>query len=176
MATKPRRPARISLTRGQRKILEEFANGRKCSRGLSNRARIILYWAEGRGVRETARNMETDPKTVLAWRQRWMSAVESWGKTERKWMHKVLREKIRESLSDAQRSGAPGKFTAEEVCEIMSAACKMPSELGVPVSHWSASDLRRQVLKQGIVKEISVRTVGRFLKRLTSSRTACGIG
>lgn len=171
-----RRPAKVPLTRRQEKILKEFANGRKCPRGLSNRSRIILYWAEGRGVRETARDMGVDSKTVLSWRQRWMSAIESWGKSQRKWMHKDLREKIRGALSDAPRSGAPGKFTAEEVCEIVAVACKLPSELGVPVSHWSASDLRRQVLKQGIVEEISVRQVGRFLKRLTSSRIACATG
>jgi putative transposase len=174
MATK--RPAKVSLTRRQQKILEEFANGRKCPRGLSNRSRIILYWAEGRGVRETARDMAVDSKTVLSWRQRWMRAEASWGKAQRKWMYKELREKIRGALADAPRSGAPAKFTAEAVCQIISVACKLPKELGVPVSHWSASDLRRQVLKEGIVEEISVRQVGRFLKRLTSDRTACATG
>ena len=111
-----KRPKRISLTRRQRKILKEFSNGRKCPRGLANRARIILYWAQGRGVRETGREMEIDTKTVLSWRQRWQTVVEEWGETQKKWSHKDLRDKIRESFSDAARSGAPPKFTAEEVC------------------------------------------------------------
>lgn len=171
-----KRPKRISLTRRQRKILKEFSNSRKCPRGLTNRARIILYWEEDRGVRETGRDMEIDTKTVLSWRKRWQVAVQEWGETQKKWSHKDLRDKIRESFSDAPRSGTPSKFTAEEVCEIMAVACKLPKELDVPVSHWSAADLKRAVLKQGIVTEISTRTVGRFLKRLTSSPTACDIG
>lgn len=167
-----KRPKKISLTKQQKKILEKFSNGRKSSRGLANRSRIILYWAEGRGVRETARDMELDTKTVLSWRWHWLMALKEWSEAQKKWSFKELREKICEAFADAPRSGTPPKFTPEQVCKIISIACKKPSDLGVPVSHWSASDLRREVIKQGVVPEISARTIGRFLKRLISSHTA----
>ena len=174
MATK--RPSRISLTRREHKILKKFSNGRKCARCLSERAQILLYWSERRGVRETARDMDIHSKTVLRWRQRWMAAVASWGTAAEEWLHRDLEQKIRETLSDAQRSGTPPKFTPEQVCEVICIACKLPRTLDVPVSHWSAADLRREVLRQNIFLEISVRSVGRFLKRLTSNPTECAIG
>jgi len=170
------RPSRISLKRRERKILEKLSKGRKCARCLSDRARILLYWSEGRGVRETAREMDIDTKTVLAWRQRWIAAIESWGTAREAWSHKDFTRKIFEALSDAPRSGAPPKFTPEQVCEVIRIACELPRTLGVPVSHWSAADLRREVLRQNVVSEISVRSVGRFLKRLTSNPTECAIG
>lgn len=171
-----KRPSRISLTRRERKILEKLSKGRKCARFLSDRAQILLYWSKGRGVRETARDMDIHPKTVLRWRQRWITAVDSWGTAPEEWLHRDLERKIREALSDAARSGAPPKFTPEQVCEVIRIACKLPSTLGVPVSHWSAADLRREVLRQNIFLEISVSSIGRFLKRPTSSPTACAIG
>lgn len=159
-------PRRISLSRRQRKILERFAAGRKCPQGLFKRVKIILCWAEGRNISQTAQELEVDFNTVVLWRRRWWEFTTRFPEqSQAQCEHKMLRDKICEALSDAPRSGAPVKFSAEEVCQIIALACKSPEELGVPVSHWSAADLRRQILKEGIVQEISVRTVGRFLKR-----------
>lgn len=163
------RPRKISITNRQAKILGKLSSSQKCSRGLSNRARIVLYWSEGRGVRRTAEKMEINTKTVMTWRQRWLKGVHQWGSGQKKWSHKDLSNKVVELLSDEPRSGTPTKFSPEEICEIINIACIIPKELGIPVSHWSASDLRKEVLKQKIVPEISVRTVGRFLKRQISS-------
>lgn len=169
MENQQSRPRSILLTSRQNEYLRELSNSRKCSRGLSNRARIVLYWSESRGVRKTARDMEISTSTVQTWRQRWWDGVQQWDSTQKKWSDKDLRNKVMDLLTDEPRSGTPPKFSPEEVCEIISVACIVPKELGIPVSHWSASDLRREVIKQEIVPEISVRTVGRFLKRQTSS-------
>ena len=88
----------------------------------------------------------------------------------------MLREKVREVLSDLPRSGAPAAFEPEEVCQVIALACKKPDDVGLPVSHWSASDLTKAVLQEKIVEPISVRTVGRILKRGISSPIACAIG
>jgi hypothetical protein len=45
-------------------------------------------------------------------------------------------------------------------------ACEAPEASGVPLSHWSASDLAREAVKRGLIPAISPRTVGRFLKRI----------
>jgi hypothetical protein len=68
-------------------------------------------------------------------------------------------------LSDAPRSGAPGHITAEEQCAVIALACKPPRDHGVPLSHWSAADLAREALRQGLIERLSPRTAGRFLKR-----------
>jgi hypothetical protein len=62
--------------------------------------------------------------------------------------------------------GAPGvkpKFTAEQICAIVALACEPPEATGVPITHWSQSELARQAVARGIVPEISHNSVGRFL-------------
>jgi len=170
------RPKKINLTRRERKILEASTRGRKCARGLCDRAQVILYWADGIGVRETARRLKVHYSNVMRWRERWFRTANERRDRRKDWDHKKLREKIHECLGDTSRSGAPVKFTAEQMCKVMSIACKEPGEFGIPVSHWSAAELTREVLRQGVVEGISVRTVGRFLKRLTSGHTVCATG
>jgi transposase len=69
-------------------------------------------------------------------------------------------------LSDAPRSGAPSKITAEQICAIVALACERPSESDRPVTHWTQQELADEAMKRGIVKEVSQRSVGRFLKRI----------
>lgn len=159
----------------QRRILEEAVARRECPQGWATRARIVLWAADGRGVLPTARQLHVDVKTVRLWRRRWSQAAGRWEQDGEDWEAVVWREKIEQALSDAPRSGAPCTFQPEHVCQIVALACKNPQEFGVPVSHWSASDLQREVLKQKIVPAISARQVGRFLKRRTSGRIACAI-
>jgi len=45
-------------------------------------------------------------------------------------------------------------------------ACEPPEATGVPITHWSQSELARQAVARGIVPEISHNSVGRFLKRI----------
>ncbi len=159
----------------QRRILEEKIACRQCAQGLVDRARIVLLADEGWGVLPTARHLHRDVKTVRLWRRRWAEASAVWERDGQDWDENVRREKIEQTLRDIPRSGAPCTFQPEHVCQIIAVACKAPRELGLPISHWSAADLQRQVLKQGIVPAISARQVGRFLKRPTFNRTACGI-
>ena len=164
---------RLKLTRRQQKILEELAGPRKVSQGLAFRAQIILMWRDGLSIKETSRTLGLVRDTVRLWRKRWMDGVEAWGEEQKEWRHGVLRKKIRELLSDQSRQGGPVKFKAEEVCQIIALACKNPAHLGIPVSHWSARDLRGAVLQEAIVADISIRTVGRILKKAISSPIGC---
>jgi len=67
-------------------------------------------------------------------------------------------------LTDKKRPGAPGTFTFEQFVQIMALACERPTESDRPVSAWTPSELADEAVKRGIVKQISPRTVGRFLK------------
>jgi hypothetical protein len=169
-------PRQVSLTRRQRKILEAYTRQRKTPQWLARRAAMILHWSQGRGVTDSARTLSVDRAIIYIWRKRWWHSVSEWEGKQTKWSHKILREKVRDVLSDLPRSGAPTKFEPEEVCRIIALACKKPDDVGFPVSHWSASDLTKAVLQEKIVESISVRTVGRILKRGTSSPIGSAIG
>lgn len=156
---------RLHLRRRERKILKEFVHSWKTPQSLAFRAHAIVLWEEGLGIKQTGRTLGLAPATVRLWRRRWLTVSAAWTKESKTWKHAVLRKKIREVLSDHPRSGAPVRFVAEEVCQIIAHACKKPSHVGVPVSHWSARDLRQSVLDAKIVPDISVRTIGRILKK-----------
>ncbi|MEW6499679.1 MAG: helix-turn-helix domain-containing protein, partial [Cyanobacteriota bacterium] len=63
------------------------------------------------------------------------------------------------------RSGAPPTYSVEQQCRLYELACQPPADSGYPLSHWDSKTLRMELIKRGIVKDISVSTVARFLKK-----------
>jgi transposase len=101
------------------------------------------------------RELEISIDRVRLWRKRWVE-----------WQDMPLEEcRVEIRLSDAPRSGSPGKFSAEQVTQIIAIACEVPQDSGYPVSHWTPQELAMEAKKRGIVASISDRQVGRFLKR-----------
>jgi len=49
------------------------------------------------------------------------------------------------------------------VVAVKALACELPARCGVPLSRWSRAELRQAVLAQGLVAEISGRTIWRWL-------------
>ena len=49
------------------------------------------------------------------------------------------------------------------MAEVKALACQLPATLGLPLSRFSRNELRRHVLEQGIVAEISGTTIWRWL-------------
>lgn len=66
-------------------------------------------------------------------------------------------------LGDASRSGAPARFTPEQVARIIQLACTPPSSLGLPLERWSIRELTAAIIRNGIVNSISSSTVHRIL-------------
>ena len=83
---------------------------------------------------------------------------------------------MEERLTDAPRSGAPARITAEQVCQIVALACEAPGQSGRPISQWTGREVADEVVARGIVPAISPRHAGRLLKKGTSSRTASATG
>ena len=77
---------------------------------------------------------------------------------------KDLKALVIGTLSDKYRSGAPPKFTAEQVALIIALACEDPLESGLPISHWTPDELAKEAIQRRIVDSISPRHVDRFLK------------
>ena len=141
----------IVLSCAERSELECLIRGHSTPQHLARRARMIVMAADGVGVGETALRLGVWRKGVSFWRARWRAGGGG---------------SAAERLCDAPRSGAPATITAEQTCAIIALACERPDESGVPISQWSASDLAREAARRGIVKSVSPRTVGRFLKRI----------
>ena len=141
----------IQLSPEHERELNAFVRAHSTPQNLAERARIILLAATGVGVTETAQQLGIWRKTAGHWRRRWRNADAPCGVAAR--------------LSDAPRSGAPATFTPEQICQIVALSCQDPETLDVPISHWSQSELARQAVERGIVKNISHGSVGRFFKR-----------
>jgi transposase len=80
--------------------------------------------------------------------------------TARKWRARFCANGV-EGLADAPRSGRPPVYSAGEVARVKAWACELPAEHGLPLSRWSAPELARQLLADGI--GASVATVRRWL-------------
>jgi transposase len=115
--------------------------------------------------------MKIDGKTVTRWRNRYSGMYEELKHIETETPHK-LRAAIEDILSDEQRPGCPAKFTDEQVAAIIAMLCEDPAKFDLPFSHWTPILLRIEVIKLGIVDDISVRQIGRFFKRTRSTATS----
>ena len=128
------------------------------------RIQIVLLGAKGHTNSKIARRIGKDRGTVRLWRARWVEATPVLQAACEKGVSKrelgVLLETV---LSDAFRSGTPGKFTAEQLAKVIAVACEPPEQSDRPVTHWTARELADEVTKRHIVDSISVRTVGRLL-------------
>lgn len=155
----------ISVSFPQREVLEKIIRGKKSTQQHVTRAKIILFAADGFTNQAITKVLTVHRETVRIWRRRWSEAYEELSLVEEQGSAKQLYEKVLEVLSDKPRRGVTPKFSAEAVCQIIAVSCEDPQECGHPLSHWTPSALRREVLKRNIVDDISERQIGRFLKR-----------
>jgi putative transposase len=128
------------------------------------RGRIILEAAEGTSNTRIAQHQQVDYETVRRWRDRWHAAESRLQAIEAKGKPKLLSQAIEVLLTDEQRHGAPATFTFEQFMQIMALACETPASADRPVSAWTPRELADEAVKRSIVKQISPRTVERFLK------------
>ena len=153
----------VTVVPEQREVLEHLVRTHSTPQQLALRARMVLYAADGVGVRETARQLDVWPKTVRYWRKRWRQVANG--------------RSVPERLADAPRSGAPATYTPEQICAVIAMTCEKPSESERPISHWSQREIADEAMRRGLVPSISQRSVGRFLKkRPTSNRIASVTG
>jgi transposase len=144
----------VELTTEQRQELTALTRAHSTPQKLAERAQIVLLAADGVSVTGTAQQLGIWRKTASTWRKRWREADAAKSTAER--------------LGDEPRSGAPDKFTPEQVCAIIALACEDPKDSALPISQWSQSEVARQAVKRGIVSSISHGSVGRIFKRVSA--------
>lgn len=158
--------SKVVLSLRQLAIVKKLAHSRTEEKRLVERADIILRSANDEQNIDQAAALGIELQRVGRWRKRFslaqkvLALVEKESEKER-----PLELKIREILGDKYRPGTPAKFTPEQVTTMIALACHQPSELNLPISHWTGDELARQSVAMGIVEGISGRHLSRFLKR-----------
>src|SRR3954471_10874528 len=151
----PGTAARVRVSEKQLAILQELSRSRTEARGIVQRASILVLGFRGTFNEQIAVEVGLNRQQVGTWRRRWREAWDSlcaWECTE----PRRLREAVLEVLSDAPRPGAPGKFTADQVAQVLAVACESPSSSGRPIARWTHRELRDEVVRRTIVAGISV--------------------
>jgi putative transposase len=160
----PGRAAKIIITERQQEVLQRMTRSSTCPQALAQRARMILLSFDGWDNEAIAEDIGCERHAVGIWRRRWAEAWRRLVLIECCEKESALANAIEELLRDLPRSGCPGKFTAEQVTQVLAVACEPPADSGRPVTHWTPRELADEVSKRGIVESISARHVGRFLK------------
>lgn len=145
---------KIHLTSEEQTTLEGLTRRHTEKQSVVTRAKIILLADEGMQHQEIAKELGTNNNTISVWVARWRDSTDKPPEAR---------------LQDAPRPGAPDKFSAEQLCQIVAIACEAPADHDRPITHWTHRELAQVVIEKGIVDSISVSHLGELLKkRLTA--------
>jgi Homeodomain-like domain len=160
----PGRAAKVLITERQQVVLQAMTRSRTCPQALAQRAAMILLAFDGWDNQDIAARLGCERHAVGLWRRRWAQAFRRLVLIECGEKASALPRAIDDLLSDLPRPGCPGKFTPEQITQILATACEPPEDSGRPVTHWTPRELADEVIQRGLVASISPRHVGRFLK------------
>lgn len=148
------KPPEVKLTNEERQGLEKLVRRHNTPQQIALRGRIILAAADGKNNSQTAGELGITVKTARQWRNRWLI------------LQPIALDdlSVKERLEDLPRPGAPPGITADQRCQIEAMACEAPEESGRPISHWTNREIADEIMKRGIVDQISARHAGRLLK------------
>jgi putative transposase len=147
------KPAELTLSREERKDLEELVRRHSTPQQLAKRGRMILGAAGGKRNAEIARELGANVDMVRKWRMHWLG------------LQAVSLQDlpVSERLADLPRPGRPAEITAEQICQLIAMACEQPKER--PISHWTGREIAEEVMARGIIEHISPRHAARLLKK-----------
>jgi len=160
----PGSAAKIVITERQQAVLEQIVAASTSPVRLVQRAQVILRAFAGQENQVIAAAIDLDPTAVGLWRRRWAKAWQRLTLIECGETHAAFRRAVADLLSDAPRSGHPGKFTPEQVTAILALACEPPEHSGRPITQWTYKELADEAKKRGLVASISPAQVGRYLR------------
>jgi transposase len=160
----PGSAAKLVITERQQAVLQHIVAASTSPVRLVQRAEVILRAFDGQENRAIAAAINLDATAVGMWRRRWAKAWRRLTLIECGETHAAFRRAVEDVLSDAPRSGHPGKFTPEQITQILALACEPPEQSGRPITHWTYKELADEAQKRGIVEAISPAQVGRYLR------------
>ena len=135
----------IELSSDEALRLKEIVRSQTAEARAHRRARMVLLASSGESIAAIARRVGTNRSRVGDWLRR-------------------FEEERLAGLVDAPRSGRPAEISALERHQVIAAACKSPTKLGLERTVWSHEALAQAVTSQGLVRSISSSAVGRILQ------------
>jgi transposase len=157
------RAAKVILTEKQYEILDRIGCSPTAAARLIQRARIILMGFAGTLNQTIAREVGLHREQVGMWRRRWAWSFQKLVAIECQETQASLRRAIEHVLGDAPRSGSPGKFTGEQITQILAIACEPPEQSGRPINAWTIRELADEAILRKVVASISTSQVQRYL-------------
>lgn len=144
----------LEVSGEERLSLEALVRRHSAGQQLVLRGQVILAAADGVNQSTIAARLGTTINTVRYWRRRWVGLRQV-----------ALTElSVEERLADAPRPGTPARITADQVCRIVALACEAPAGSDRPISQWTGREVAEEVVRRGIVEQISARHAARILK------------
>jgi putative transposase len=154
-------PPVVNLSQAEQEALEKLVHAHGTAQQIALRARIILTAKLGLNNEQVGRKLQVGVDMVRQWRQRWLTGQAI----------PLAELTVEERLQDLPRAGKPSAITADQLCQIIALACEKPEQSERPISQWSGRAVADEIMKRGIVAQISPRHAARLLKRGILSRT-----
>ena len=149
------KPLPLELAQTEQDELEKLVKRHNVGQQIALRARIVLAAAKGKSNCQIALELEVSRQMVRLWRERWLQLQSI----------PLAELSVEERLADLPRPGAPAGITAAQRCQLEALACEKPEGSDRPISQWTGREIADEILKRGIVAQISARHAGRLLKR-----------
>ena len=165
----PGKSAKVVMTERQDEVLRAIVASRTASVRLIERARIILLAFKKKLNEEISKVVPLNPQQVGLWRKRWKAQFERLVAIECNEGPGPLKKAVEDVLADAPRAGRKPRITADHQAQIVAIACESPEDSERPISNWTHREITDEAMARKIVKSISPRTVGSFLKQRPGS-------
>jgi transposase len=135
----------VTLTASERKTLKNRVRGAKTPWRDRLRAQVVLMAARDWPSARIAAGLGTCEDTVRKWRGRFA-------------------ELRMAGLRDLPRSGRPRVISEADRAAVVSLACQLPAQTGVPLSRWTGPELAAELAAQGLASgPVSASSVLRIL-------------
>jgi transposase len=151
------KPPVVNLSEAERQGLGKLVKAHSTPQQIVLRARIVLAASQGLNNEQVGRELHVGVDMVRYWRQRWLAGQ----------VIPLSELSVEERLHDLPRAGKPSALTADQMCQITALACEKPEQSERPISQWTGREIADEIMKRGIVTQISPRHAARLLKRGT---------
>jgi transposase len=155
------KPPVINLTAAERQALEKLVKAHSTEHQITLRARIVLAASQGLNNEQVGRELHVGVDMVRQWRQRWLAGQGI----------PLTELSAEDRLYDLPRAGKPSAISADQMCQIAALACEKPEQSERPISQWSGREIADEIVKRGILPQISPRHAARLLQRGRSEAT-----